>query len=111
MKVKFNMVLLLFVCLPLQSLQAADLPEGYSHDEAMRIGEQMYREGILPSGKPMQALVMGRRVSVRTTTRTPLGRAVMKPCVVPVAVFTDSIAKGALASGVSSATVRVVSFR
>ena len=59
MKVKFNMVLLLFVCLPLQSLQAADLPEGYSHDEAMRIGEQMYREGILPSGKPMQALVMG----------------------------------------------------
>lgn len=40
-------------------LQADELVEGYSHDEALRIGEQMYRYGILPSGKPMEALVMG----------------------------------------------------
>ncbi|NOR26835.1 MAG: hypothetical protein GQ542_21070, partial [Desulforhopalus sp.] len=59
MKVKFILVFLVFFCLPLPSLQSAEQIEGYSHNEALRLGEQMYREGILPSGKPMKALVMG----------------------------------------------------
>ncbi len=30
-----------------------------SSDELLRLGERMYREGILPSGEPMQAIVAG----------------------------------------------------
>jgi hypothetical protein len=32
---------------------------GVSREEALRLGERMYREGILPSGKPLQALLKG----------------------------------------------------
>jgi hypothetical protein len=32
---------------------------GVSPEEAMKLGEKMYRDGILPSGKPMQAIVKG----------------------------------------------------
>lgn len=32
---------------------------GYSVDEALRLGENMYLRGVLPSGKSMQALVQG----------------------------------------------------
>lgn len=55
-----RLVLVLLLCLfsPVQ-LFASDLIEGYSHDEALQLGEQMYRHGILPSGEPMEALVMG----------------------------------------------------
>ena len=53
------LVLFVLLFLPLPSLFADELIEGYPHDEALRLGEQMYRYGILPSGKPMEALVMG----------------------------------------------------
>ncbi len=33
--------------------------EGLSGEDALRLGERMYRDGILPSGEPMQAIVMG----------------------------------------------------
>ena len=32
---------------------------GFTHTEAMRLGERMYREGILPNGEAMQAVVVG----------------------------------------------------
>ena len=32
---------------------------GYPEDQALMFGEKMYREGVLPSGQPLKALVMG----------------------------------------------------
>ncbi len=32
---------------------------GVTRDEALSLGEKMYREGLLPSGEPMQAIVQG----------------------------------------------------
>lgn len=56
-------LLALFILLPGQSSLAEDKPQtlvgGVSPEEAMRLGEKMYREGILPSGEPMRATVKG----------------------------------------------------
>ena len=59
MKVKYILIFLVLFCLPFQSLGADERIEGYSHDEALRLGEIMYRTGVLPSGEPIKALVMG----------------------------------------------------
>ena len=54
--------LLLFLCAQ-PDVGAAGAPEtaaapaGLSREEALRLGEAMYREGRLPSGEPMKALV------------------------------------------------------
>lgn len=58
MKSKYIFVFPVLFCL-LQSLSAAELFEGYTPEEALRLGEIMYRTGVLPSGEPMEALVMG----------------------------------------------------
>ena len=49
--------LLLFCVQPVsaETVSAADMPVA----EIMRLGEQMYRRGILPSGKPMEAFIRG----------------------------------------------------
>src|SRR4030095_1870953 len=48
---------LLGTVLPLLGLAfASPAPQG---DPELRLGEAMYREGVLPSGKPMRALVKG----------------------------------------------------
>lgn len=59
MNVKCILAFLVLFCLPFQSLEATETVEGYSHEEALRLGEIMYRSGVLPSGEPMKALVMG----------------------------------------------------
>lgn len=59
--------MILFLFLPLvflagiSSAVAGTQPTiaGLSAEEAMKMGERMYRDGILPSGEPMQALVQG----------------------------------------------------
>ena len=56
------MLLLLALLMSSTSALSADKPlaiSGYTPDEAMKLGERMYREGILPSGKSIQAVVMG----------------------------------------------------
>jgi hypothetical protein len=42
--------------LPLLALASAATPQG---DPDLRLGERIYREGVLPSGKPMRAIVKG----------------------------------------------------
>lgn len=38
---------------------ATAVPPGMTHEEVLRLGERMYREGILPSGAPMPAFIRG----------------------------------------------------
>ena len=48
--------------MPLPVSAADDLGprlKGLSKDEVLRLGEKMYRTGILPSGEPMQSIVKG----------------------------------------------------
>lgn len=55
-------LLLLFVAfffLCASPASAGDGAEGFTHEETIRLGEKMYRNGILPSGEPMKAIVMG----------------------------------------------------
>ena len=50
-------VLQLFVVLP--NSFGEPLKPSLSPEEKLRLGERMYREGVLPSGEPMQAFVKG----------------------------------------------------
>src|SRR5512135_3060054 len=50
-------VLQIFVWLP--DALGEPLKPSPSREEKLRLGERMYREGILPSGEPMQAFVKG----------------------------------------------------
>ncbi len=45
--------------LVLSAVPLAAATSGAGGDEAFRLGERMYRQGILPSGEPMQAVVKG----------------------------------------------------
>jgi len=49
---------LLVIALPAGAAETAKIG-GYSPEEALRLGEIMYREGVLPSGEPMTAIVQG----------------------------------------------------
>lgn len=48
--------LLLLICFSTQGLAAAPLPD-LSKTEILRLGERMYRDGLLPSGKVMDAFI------------------------------------------------------
>ncbi len=62
-------LLLLLACVrPVVAADGAAVA-GFPPDEALRLGERMYREGLLPSGQPMKAVVKGDiEVSGRMTT-------------------------------------------
>ncbi len=54
-------ILLMAVLIAASAVPAGAAPRetvaGLSRDEALRLGERMYREGVLPSGKPLQGIV------------------------------------------------------
>jgi hypothetical protein len=56
----FLFILLLTAARPVPAADSAPVPPaGLSIEEAMRLGEAMYMKGMLPSGKPMEAIVQG----------------------------------------------------
>jgi hypothetical protein len=58
--VKLKICVVLFLLgFQLQTLRADETVAGYHKAEALNLGQKMYREGILPSGKPINAMVMG----------------------------------------------------
>lgn len=61
MAMKFLLITILCSLFSVATASAQDkmLPAGFSEEEVLKLGERMYREGILPSGEPMQAIVMG----------------------------------------------------
>lgn len=58
-----TILLTLFILVPHRLTAAEEKPQamigGVTPEEAMRLGEKMYREGLLPSGAPMKATVKG----------------------------------------------------
>jgi len=54
----FTLLSLLVIALPANAAPPEKVA-GYPAEEALRLGEIMYRDGILPSGKPMKAIVQG----------------------------------------------------
>lgn len=52
------LVIALVIALPAGAAETGKVA-GHSAEEALRLGEAMYRDGILPSGKPMKAIVQG----------------------------------------------------
>jgi hypothetical protein len=59
----FLAIVLCACALPAIQLSAADAPDprlkGLSSNDGLRMGENMYLNGILPNGEPMQAIVKG----------------------------------------------------
>jgi len=57
---RLTLLALLSLALPAAlGAQAADTVAAESSQDALRLGERMYREGLLPSGEPMRAVVQG----------------------------------------------------
>lgn len=58
-----KILLIAFICLLMPAIHSRAeetvAPAGLSGEDALKLGERMYRHGILPSGEPMQAIVMG----------------------------------------------------
>lgn len=57
-----GLYILVVVSILLAAFQATakeEVMDGYTHQQLMQLGETIYRKGILPSGKPVKALVMG----------------------------------------------------
>jgi len=51
--------LLMALLPPAGALSAPGLVAGHAPDEALRLGERMYREGLRPNGEPLKAMVQG----------------------------------------------------
>lgn len=59
MKTKCFLINVAFIVLYCFHASAETQVSGFSTEEALQFGERMYRDGILPNGVPMKAMVMG----------------------------------------------------
>ena len=59
MKIFLAICILLSLVMELAAAESPQMVAGYTADEALRLGEQMYRKGLLPSGDPIEATVQG----------------------------------------------------